>query len=285
MHHGGGMPVRPVAHSTPWHALEVLDAVAAMRSSASEGLTSGEARERLARVGPNALPQARGRGLLAVFGAQFKTPLIYLLFAAAAIAFFLGHISDAVVIAVVVIVNAVIGAFQEGRAERSLEALRRMTAHNARVVREGREMLVEARDVVPGDLVVLEAGDAVTADARLVDGTAVQLAEASLTGESLPVAKDLSPLAPDTPLSDRRDMVYAGTHVTAGRARALVVATGLDTELGRIAVLASGAQETRTPLERRIAQFGRYVIVAGIVMFALVLGIGFARGIPAGQVL
>jgi Ca2+-transporting ATPase len=160
-----------------------------------------------------------------------------------------------------------------------------MTAHKSRVIRDGQEVLVEARDLVPGDILVLDAGDAVSADARLLHGAALQLAEASLTGESVAVAKDLQPVAPDTPLGDRRDMVYAGTHVTAGRARAVIVATGLDTELGRIAALAGGAQETRTPLERRIAQFGRYVIVAGIFMFALVVGIGFARGIPVGQVL
>jgi magnesium-transporting ATPase (P-type) len=277
--------IASASKSHAWHALGVADAVAAVQSNGSEGLTTTEAHERLARVGPNALPEARRRSLLAVFGAQFKTPLIYLLFAASAIAFFLGHVSDAIVIAVVVVVNAVIGAFQEGRAERSLEALRRMTAHKARVIRDGHEVLVEARDLVPGDVLVLDAGDAVSADARLLHGAALQLAEASLTGESVPVAKDLLPVAPDTPLGDRRNMIYAGTHVTAGRARAVIVATGLDTELGRIAALAGGAQETRTPLERRIAQFGRYVIVAGIIMFTLVVGIGFARGIPVGQVL
>lgn len=256
-----------------------------MRSNGSEGLTTSEAHERLSLVGPNALPESRRRSVIAVFVAQFRTPLIYLLFAAAAIAFFLGHSSDAIVITVVVMINAIIGAIQEGRAERSLEALRRMTAHKARVIRNGHEVLVEARELVPGDVLVLDAGDAVSADARLLHGAALQIAEASLTGESVPIAKDLQPVAPDTPLGDRRDMVYAGTHVTAGRARAVVVGTGLDTELGRIAALASGAHETRTPLERRIAQFGRYIIVAGIAMFALVVGVGLARGIAAGQVL
>jgi Ca2+-transporting ATPase len=278
---------QPVARpaSTAWHSLAVADAIAAVHSNGDAGLSSAEARIRLARVGPNALPEIERRTLLSVFADQFRSPLIFLLFAAGAIALVLGHVNDAVVILSVVIVNAVIGTFQEGRAERSLEALRRMTAHKARVVRDGAEVIVEARDLVPGDVLVLEAGDAVSADARLLHGAALQLAEASLTGESVPVAKDLRPVAPDTPLGDRRDMVYAGTHVAAGRARAIVVATGLDTEIGQIATLAGGAQGTRTPLEKRVAQFGRYVIVAGILMFVAVVTIGLLRGVPAGQVL
>jgi magnesium-transporting ATPase (P-type) len=271
--------------STAWHSLAVADAIAAVDSNGDAGLSSAEAGIRLARIGPNALPEVKRRTLLSVFVDQFKSPLIFLLFAAGAIALVLGHVNDAVVILIVVTVNAVIGTFQEGRAERSLEALRRMTAHKARVVRDGAEMIVEARELVPGDVLVLEAGDGVSADARLLHGAALQLAEASLTGESVPVAKDLLPVAPDTPLGDRRDMVYAGTHVAAGRARAVVVATGLDTEIGHIATLASGAQGTTTPLEKRVAQFGRYVIVAGILMFVAVVTIGLLRGVPAGQVL
>ncbi|MBZ0234698.1 MAG: HAD-IC family P-type ATPase [Deltaproteobacteria bacterium] len=200
-------------------------------------------------------------------------------------ALFLGHTSDALVIFTVVLLNAVIGALQEGRAERSLEALRKLASHKARVVRDGREVVVEARELVPGDVIVAEAGDALSADARLLHGAALQIAEAPLTGESVPVAKDLLPVAPDTPLADRKDMVYAGTHVTAGRARAVVIATGTHTEIGRIAALASSARETETPLERRVAQFGRYLVIAGAAMFVLVLAIGLARGFPIGQVL
>jgi len=186
---------------------------------------------------------------------QFKSPLIYLLFLAAGIALTLGHRSDAVVILIVVLFNAVIGALQEGRAERSIDALRKLASHKARVVRGGQDVIVEAREVVPGDVLVLDAGDAIAADARLLHGAALQIAEAALTGESVPVAKDLLPLAPDTPLADRRNMVYAGAHVTAGRARALVVTTGRGTEIGRIGALAGTAKAPQTPLERRIAQF------------------------------
>ncbi len=271
--------------SQPWHSLLASDAVAAVESDHERGLTTDEARERLLQFGPNALPAPGARSRLAVFAGQFRSPLIYLLFGAAAIALSLGHSSDALVIFIVVLLNAVIGSVQEGRAERSMNALRTLAAHKARVVRDGREVVLEARELVPGDVIVMEAGDAVSADARLLHGAALQIAEAPLTGESMPVAKDHLPLAPDTPLADRKDMVYGGTHVTAGRARAVVIATGVHTEIGRIATLASTAKETKTPLERRVAQFGRYIVIAGSVMFVAILAIGVAQGLPLVQVL
>ena len=231
------------------------------------------------------LREAPRRTTLAVLVGQVRSPLIYLLFGAAALALALGHVTDAIVIAVVVVLNAVIGAVQEGRAERSLAALRRLSTLQARLVRDGREVVVPARDVVPGDVLVLEAGDAVPADARVLESTALQLAEAALTGESLPVAKDRARVAPDTPLADRHDMVYAGTLVTAGRARAVVVATGAATEIGHIAALAETAAEPATPLERRIAQFGRYLALAALGVFGLIIAIGLARGVPLGEIL
>ena len=268
-----------------WHALHAEEALAAVESGAEKGLPAEEARRRLERFGPNALGEPERRSLGSVFLAQFKSPLIYLLFVAAGIALALAHLSDAAVIFAVVLLNALIGTFQEGRAERSLHALRKLTPRTARIVRDGLEQIIDAREVVPGDIVVLEAGDAVAADARLFDGTALQIAEAALTGESVPVSKHLLPLAPDTPLADRRNMVYAGTHVTAGRARAVVVATGRATEIGHIAALAEIAEEPETPLERRIAQFGRYIIVAAAAMFIVVNAVGLFRGIPLDQIL
>jgi len=267
-----------------WHALGREEVLAALQSDATAGLPPEEAERRLTRYGPNELPEERRRSILAVFGHQFRSPLIYLLLVAAGIALALGHRNDAAVIAVVVILNAVIGAVQEGRAERSLEALRRLATLKARVIRAGREEMLEARDIVPGDVLLLGAGDAVSADARLLDGAALEVAEAALTGESLPVAKELAPLAPDTLLADRRNMVYAGTHVTAGRGRAVVVGTGLATEIGRIARLTQTAVEPKTPLEQRIAQFGRYLVVAALAMFALVNVIGLLRGLSFDQI-
>lgn len=268
-----------------WHALDGVDAVAAVESDATTGLSVDEALRRLTHFGPNALRETRHRSLLAVFIGQFRSPLIYLLFLAAGIALALGHSQDAGVIFAVVLLNSIIGTIQEGRAERSLAGLRKLATQKARVVRSSQEVLIEAREVVPGDILLLEAGDAVVADAHLLDGAALQIAEAALTGESIPVGKSMLPLAPDTPLAHRQNMVYAGTHVTAGRARVVVVATGLATEVGHIATLAETAEEPKTPLELRIAQFGRYIIVAAVIMFVFVNVIGLIRNIPFGEIL
>ena len=265
-----------------WHALGVEETLAALTTDPEGGLTLEQASARLARFGPNALPEPKSRTLLAVFVGQFKSPLIYLLLASAGVALAMGHGKDAAVIFVVVLLNSIVGAFQEGRAERSLAALRELATTRARIVRGARELIVDARELVPGELLLLEAGDAVPADARLLQEAMLQVAEASLTGESVPVSKQLAAVPDDTLLADRRNMIYAGTHVTAGRARAVVVATGLSTELGSIATLASKADEAKTPLELRIAQFGRYIMVAAAGLFVAVMAIGVVRGMTFG---
>lgn len=267
-----------------WHALGIDEALGFFEADAERGLGVDQANSGLERFGPNALPEAARRPFWAVFLSQLKSPLIYLLLIAALVAFWLDHRTDAVVIFFVVLLNAVIGSVQEGRAEKSIEALRKLASHQARVVRAGQEVAVPAAELVPGDILLLEAGDAVAADARLLRVAALQVAEAALTGESLPVSKDITALPSETALADRRDMVYAGTHVTAGRGRALVVATGESTEIGHIAALAGTAKQPQTPLEQRIAQFGRYVIVAAVVVFGLVLGVGVLRKMPIGEV-
>ncbi len=251
----------------------------------ARGLTQEEASRRLEIHGPNTLPEAEKRPLWHVIVRQFASPLIYILFVAAVIAFAMGHRGDSAVILVVVVLNAVIGAVQEGRAERSMEALRRLAALRVRVLRDEHEEDIEAQDLVPGDLVLLSAGDAVGADARLLEAAALEASEATLTGESLPVAKHAEPLPQDTPLADRGNMVYCGTHIVAGRGRAVVVATGLATEVGRLAELTSRAEEPKTPLELRIAQFGRYVLGAAAVLFTVVMSLGFVRGLPLVEIL
>lgn len=268
-----------------WHALRGAEALEELGSDAQAGLACAEVAARTEHYGPNALPEHDHRSWLAVFLHQFESPLIYLLLGVGALAFLLGEVSDAVVILVAVLLNAVIGAFQEGRAERSLAALRKLAGVQTRVVRQGREEVLDARAVVPGDVLLLAAGDAVAADARLVEAAALQVAESALTGESLPVDKDPAALPHDTLLAERACMVFAGTHVTGGRARAVVVATGLATEIGRIASLAAEAVEPRTPLERRIQAFGKAIVVAALVMFLLILGIGTLRGLPLGEIL
>lgn len=267
-----------------WHSLSIKDVVSQQESDLELGLRNDVAQQRLHTHGPNELPQAPRKSWLAVWGHQFASPLIYLLLAAAGIAASLKHWNDAAVIVVVVVLNAVIGALQEGRAEKSLDALRKLTSHTAHVVREGQKVSVPAQNVVPGDLLVLEAGDAVAADARLLEAHSLQSAEAALTGESLPVAKSVKVLSEDTSLADRHNMIYAGTYVSHGRARALVVETGAASEIGRIARLAKEAQEPKTPLELRIEQLGRMLLYASAVLFVLVVGIGWLRGMALPEV-
>ena len=269
---------------TASHALASPEVLKVLGSDALAGLSPEEAARRLAEHGPNTLPETEHRSLWRVLASQFASPLIYILFVAAAIAFAMGKRGDSIVILVVVIINAVIGAFQEGRAERSMEALRRLSSLKVRVLRGGREEIIEARDLVPGDVVLFAAGDAIGADARLLESAALETAEAALTGESLPVAKNPEPLAADTPLAERLNVVYSGTHVAAGRGKGIVVATGLATEVGKIAKLTAAAEDPDTPLELRIAHFGRYLVVAAIALVSVVLSVGLLRGMPFADV-
>jgi Ca2+-transporting ATPase len=252
---------------------------------AARGLDATQVARRQAAHGPNALPETPPRPLWRVLLRQFKSPLIYILLVAAVLAAALGHHGDAGVILLVVVINAVIGTTQEGRAERSMASLRRLAALQSRVLRDGREALVEARELVPGDILLLAAGDAVGADARLIEQAQLQMAEAALTGESVPVAKAVSALPEATGLADRHDMVHAGTFVSAGRARAMVVDTGVHTEVGRIAGLTTAAVEPPTPLERRIGQFGRWLVVAALGLFVIVMLLGLWRQMPLADLL
>jgi Ca2+-transporting ATPase len=269
---------------TASHALASPEVLKVLGSDALAGLSPEEAARRLGEHGPNTLPETEHRSLWRVLASQFASPLIYILFVAAAIAFAMGKRGDSIVILVVVIINAVIGAFQEGRAERSMEALRRLSSLKVRVLRGGRDEIIEARDLVPGDVVLFAAGDAIGADARLLESAALETAEAALTGESLPVAKNPEPLAADTPLAERLNVVYSGTHVAAGRGKGIVVATGLATEVGKIAKLTAAAEDPDTPLELRIAHFGRYLVVAAIALVSVVLSVGLLRGMPFADV-
>lgn len=266
------------------HALSAEDVLVQQRVDAGRGLTADEAMERRGQFGPNALPGRAAKGIWRVFAAQFGSPLIYLLLVAAAIAAGLRRREDAAVILIIVVVNAIIGALQERRAERSLESLRKLAGLKARVLRGGNEQVAEARDLVPGDILLLAAGDAVSADARLLAAAALEAAEAVLTGESLPVSKSIAALPADTVLADRCNMVFAGTHITAGRGRAVVTATGMATEVGKIAELTAMAEEPKTPLELRIAQLGRYLVAASVTLFAAVMGLGLLRGVRLAEI-
>jgi magnesium-transporting ATPase (P-type) len=275
----------PPPDATPWHELAVDEVLARLRVDATAGLSAEEAARRLGELGPNALPEPPRRPAWAVLARQFRSPLVHLLGVAAAISLALGQHGDAAVILAVVLVNAAIGALQEGRAERSMAALRRLSALRVRVLRDGEEGLVEARDLVPGDVLSLAAGDAVGADARVLGSANLRTDEAALTGESVPVAKSPATVPESTVPADRLDMVYAGTHVSAGRGRAVVVATGARTEVGLIARLAERAEEPRTPLERRLEAFGRVLVRAALALFGVVMGLGLLRGLPLGELL
>jgi magnesium-transporting ATPase (P-type) len=268
---------------TSAYARSVADVSAALGSDPAAGLSANEARARLAQVGFNALPEAPRSSLLRVFLHQFQSPLVYLLLVAAGVALLLGERSDALVIVAVVALNAAIGTLQEGRAERSLAALRSVAQQRARVIRGGQELEIAARDLVPGDLISLQAGDAIGADARVVEAAQLNVAEAALTGESVPVQKAPAPAAEEAPLAERGSMLFAGTHLTAGRGRALVVATGGATEIGKIAQLAESAEQTKTPLEARVAQFGRVLSYAALGTFVLIGGVGALREVPFSE--
>jgi Ca2+-transporting ATPase len=275
----------PAAAAIDWHALAADEALRRCGTDPARGLAAAIAAQRLAEHGPNALPEPPPKPVWRTFVRQFKSPLIYILFVAAVLAVALGHHGDAGVILAVVLVNALIGSFQEGRAERSMAALRRLSSLRVRVLRDGHEQVLEARELVPGDLMLLAAGDAVAADARLVEEAQLQVAEAALTGESVPVAKSVAAVPEATGLADRHDMVYSGTHVTGGRARAVVVATGIHTEVGRIAGLTERAEEPKTPLELRLEQFGRALVAAALGLFVLVVLLGLWRALPLPEVL
>ncbi len=273
-------PARTTASSdTPpdWHALTPDAALAALDSRA-DGLSTEEAVARLATVGPNSLPAAPGRGLFMRFLLQFHDVLIYVLLAAGGIVLLLGHALDAAVIFGVTVINAIIGVVQEGRAEQALAAIRDMLTPTAAVVRGGTRQSIDAEDIVPGDIVHLESGDRVPADVRLVEAQDFNADEAALTGESMPVGKMLAAVDAAAPLAERTSMAYAGTLVTRGRARAVVVATGARAEIGRITTLMADMNPLETPLTRKLARFGRtltaVIVAAAVALFA----IGVLRG-------
>ena len=264
-----------------WHCRTVEEAVQALETDVHVGLSAEEAARRLALRGPNAIPEGRRRGWPRVLLDQFKDLMILILLVAAVVSGFIGDVVDTLVILAIVVLNAIVGFVQEFRAERAIAALKQMAAPNARVVRAGQTRTIAASDLVPGDVVLLEAGNVVPADLRLVEAHTLRTDEAALTGESQPVDKRAGALREaDLPLGDRRNMAYKGTLVTYGRGRAIVAATGMRTELGRIAGLLAHAEEMRTPLQRRLERFGRAIAAAVLVLCALLFGISVLRGEP-----
>lgn len=268
---------------TCWHCLTSDQAIVALGVSSTQGLSAAVAAERLGRTGPNAIDEETRRGPLHMLASQFMDFMIAVLLVAAIISALIGEPEDSVVILLIVVLNAIIGFVQEYRADRAMAALKQLAAANARVIRDGTLAEVGAAELVPGDIVVLEAGNVVPADLRLLQTAVLRIEEAALTGESLPVDKGVAPLSEaEIPLGDRTNMAYKGTIVVNGRGRAVVVETGMRTELGRIASLLSGKPEGKTPLQRRLADFGKRISIACLLVCVAIFALGIARGEPLG---
>jgi Ca2+-transporting ATPase len=263
-----------------WHTLPVEQAYARLETTRA-GLSHAEAAHRLARYGPNELQTSRRVSPWVLLLQQFKNVLIIILLIATALSASLGHTVEAIAITVIVLFAVLLGFIQEYRAERAIEALRQMAAPTATALREGREVEIPARDLVPGDVIHLEAGDKVPADVRLVEAVNLQMEEAALTGESVPVEKHTDALPnPDLALGDRRNLGYAGTTVTYGRGTALVVATAMNTEFGKIAQMLETVETSRTPLQENLDKVGRVLAVLALIVVAIIVGIGLLRGQP-----
>ena len=242
----------------------------------AEGLTAAEAGARLETCGPNELRSGGKKSVARVFLEQFRDFLVVILILAAAVSAALGDGESALVILAVITMNAVLGTVQTVKAAASLDSLKRMSAPTAKVLRDGHVVQIPGREVVPGDVVVLEAGDSVCADGRLLESASLKCDESALTGESLPVEKDVEPIDGEAALGDRRNMVFSGSFVTYGRGRFLVTATGMDTEVGKIAALLKGAEEKKTPLQVSLDRFGRRLSAIILAICAVLFGVSVA---------
>ncbi|NLH17217.1 MAG: cation-translocating P-type ATPase [Phycisphaerae bacterium] len=266
--------------SQAWWQLSVTEAVERLGTHADRGLSEVEAKQRLAQYGPNHLQEAPGASAWEIFLGQFKNTIIWVLIAAAVVSGFLGEWVDTLAILAIVVLNAILGFVQEYRAEKSLAALKKLSSPNSKVIRDGTLTTVPSSDLVPGDLVVLEAGDYVPADGRVVWVTpnfAVQ--EASLTGESMPASKSIDALAAgEITLGDRRNMVYLGTSVAAGKARAVIAETAMKTELGKIANMIQQVEAEITPLQQKLEEFGKWIIYICFILVGLVFALEMIRG-------
>ena len=264
----------------PWHTLTIDKSFQELKSQ-SGGLSRTEVFERMAKYGPNELQAAQRISPWEILLEQFKNVLILILLGATAISLFLGHGIESVVIVVIVLFAVVLGFVQEYRAERAIDALRQMAAPTATVLRDGVEVKIPAKDLVPGDVIILHTGDRIPADARLLEAINLQVEEAALTGESVPVEKHIHALpSDDLPVGDRKNMVYAGTAVTYGRGQALVTSTGMQTEFGKIAQLLQTIETGKTPLQHNLDKVGTVLARAAFVVVALIVVLGLLRGQP-----
>lgn len=262
-----------------WHVLPWLDVVKALEVHPSKGLSLKEVNRRLTEFGRNMLQTKKGTHPVFVFLGQFKDFMVLVLLAATIVSGLLGEIADAITIMAILIVNATLGFIQEYRAEKSMESLKSLTAPEARVLRDGMESRIPAADLVPGDIVLLEAGDRIPADIRWIQAVNIEVEESALTGESHPVGKMVSALNDElTPMADRSNMGYMGTIVVNGRGAGVIIATGMDTEMGIIAGMIQSVEDEETPLQKRLDQLGKYLVLISLVVCGLVVATGVWRG-------
>ena len=262
-----------------WHRREIAEVFRELRTDPGTGLTGAEAASRLRAGGPNELPEGPPLRPGRIFLSQFASTMVAVLLGAAAVSALLGDLVDTVAIVAIVLLNAMLGFIQEYRAEKAMAALSRLAAPVVKVRRDGGIREIPARELVPGDVLLLETGDRVPADARLVEGHSLRADESPLTGESVPVEKFPAPLPdPDLPVGDRRNSLFLGTTVVHGRATAVATGTGRDTELGRIARMLSEVRREPTPLQRRMADLGRNLALLALAIVVLLFGMGLSRG-------
>ena len=271
-----------------YHAETKEAVLSELDSREAAGLSGEEVRERLERYGPNRLKEKKKKTIAARFFEQFKDVMILILLAAAAISFGIACIEgnpreffEPALILLIVVLNAVMGVVQESKAERALDALKNLSAPHARVIRNGVEQIIEAQNLVPGDIIRLEAGDFIPADARLLHSVSLKSEESALTGESVPSEKFAQAEIPEkAPLGDRVNMVFTGCSITYGTATAVVTATGMQTEMGKIAGLLEGEGDGLTPLQLKLAQLGKYLGIIAIAACAIIFVVGFLNGLP-----
>ena len=270
------------------HSSSATDVVKAYSSDAEWGLTKQDILRLQNEYGPNILAEKKKKTFIGRFFDQFKDVMIIILLIAAAISFGVicveqnwNELFEPALILIIVILNALMGVIQESKAEKALEALKNMSAPHARVIRDGEEQIIDAKDLVPGDIIKVEAGDFVPADARLIHSVSLKSEESALTGESVPSEKDADEITEENaPLGDRLNMIFSGCTITYGTAIAVVTATGMKTEMGRIANLLAGEKDTQTPLQQKLAQLGKYLGIIALAACAIVFVVGLISGIP-----
>ena len=263
-----------------WHALAVQEVLSQLNVDPKHGLSKEEAMRRLQQYGPNAFEVVGRTPWYRVLFRQFTDALIIILLAAAAVSVAVGEVVDAITILIIVVLNGALGFVQEWRAEQAMEALQRMLAPRCNVIRDGHAQEIDAKELVPGDVVLLEVGDRIPADLRLVEALNLRVDESSLTGESVPVSKSIDPIAPETPLAEQSSLAWMGTAITNGRAQGVVIATGMETEFGRIAHLTQSVGDEATPLQLKLATLGKQLGILGIAISMLVAVTGWLLGKP-----